>query len=78
MSFENKLGLYLRRLPPDQRLDLGCALQQGAFEFTSSSLQFSLPKQSLIFFFLRLLDRLRAMGNVPAADLAEYGRCLTN
>jgi hypothetical protein len=35
----------------------------------------SSPDESLIFFVLRLLERMRAMGT-PAADLMEYGRSL--
>jgi hypothetical protein len=34
----------------------------------------SSPDSSLIFFILRLLQRLREMGVAPAADLMEYGR----
>jgi len=66
------------------RIDLGCSLQHGAFEqldirspeFPSPHIQVSDPDESLIFFMLRLLDRLRAMGTTPAADLMEYGRTL--
>jgi hypothetical protein len=36
----------------------------------------STPDESLIFFILRLMERLRAMGTAPAADLMEYGRSL--
>jgi hypothetical protein len=36
----------------------------------------SSPDESLIFFILRLLERLRDMGTAPAADLMEYGRSL--
>jgi hypothetical protein len=36
----------------------------------------SQPSESLIFFILRLLDRLRAMGTAPAADLMQYARGL--
>jgi hypothetical protein len=34
------------------------------------------PTESLIFFLIRLLDRLRAMGTAPAADLMQYTRGL--
>lgn len=37
---------------------------------------FAVPDESLIFFMLRLLDRLRDLGTAPAADLMEYGRAL--
>jgi hypothetical protein len=36
----------------------------------------STPDESLIFFILRLLERMREMGTAPAADLMEYGRSL--
>ena len=66
------------------RIDLGCSLAHGAFEqldirnpdFPAPHIQVSDPDESLIFFMLRLLDRLRAMGTAPAADLMEYGRTL--
>jgi hypothetical protein len=57
------------------RIDLGCSLQHGAFEH-ADQIRISDPDESLIFFVLRLLDRLRAMGTAPATDLGEYGRCL--
>ena len=57
------------------RIDLGCSLQHGAFEH-AAQLRISDPDESLIFFVLRLLDRLQAMGTAPATDLGEYGRRL--
>ena len=57
------------------RIDLGCSLQHGAFE-NAAQIRISVPDESLIFFVLRLLDRLQAMGTAPATDLGEYGRCL--
>jgi hypothetical protein len=53
-----------------QNLDLGCCLEHGSFEDTN----ISSPDNSLIFFLLRLLDRLRAMGTTPAIDWGEYFR----
>ena len=59
------------------RIDLACFLEHGAFELhPTAGLKISDPSESLIFFMLRLLDRLRAMGTTPAADLMEYGRTL--
>jgi hypothetical protein len=49
-------------------LHLGCCLEHGAFENNNVSA----PDQSLIFFILRLLDRLRAMGTAPAIDWTQY------
>jgi hypothetical protein len=76
--FNLRLPAILRRLPPDQRLDLGCALQQGAFEVLPSDIRLSTPEESLIFFILRLLHRLRALGTAPAPDLMQYGASLTS
>jgi hypothetical protein len=42
----------------------------------ANPVQVSTPDESLIFFVLRLLERLREMGTAPAADLMEYGRGL--
>jgi hypothetical protein len=77
----------LRHLSPliaAYRLDLGCSLAHGAFElleipspdFPSRHIQVSEPDEALIFFMLRLLDRLRELGTAPAADFMEYGRFL--
>jgi hypothetical protein len=52
------------------QLDIGCCLEHGSFEGKT----ISSPDQSLIFFILRLLDRLRAMGTAPAIDWSEYFR----
>ncbi|MBI3697386.1 MAG: hypothetical protein HY238_21435 [Acidobacteria bacterium] len=79
-SFHKRLPALLRLLPPQRRLDLGCVLQEGAFEVVPSprlrKVRLSTPEESLIFFILRLLDRLRQAGTAPAADLMDYGRSL--
>ena len=58
----------LRRARYD--LDIGCCLEHGSFEGKT----ISSAEHSLIFFLLRLLDRLRAMGTAPAIDWSEYAR----
>ena len=67
-------------MPDEQRLDFGCALLHGAFEVLpagdSYSFHFSTARESLIFFFIRLVERLRALGTAPAADLMQYARSL--
>ena len=55
-----------------ERLDLVCCLEHGTLGYP----QVSSPEESLIFFILRLLERLRAMGTAPAVDWQEYGRSL--
>ena len=51
-----------------ERLDIGCCLEHGSFDGKT----ISSPNQSLIFFLIRLLDRLRAMGTAPAIDWSQY------
>jgi hypothetical protein len=41
-----------------------------------STVRFSTQREALVFFMLRLLDRLRAIGTAPAADLMAYARSL--
>jgi len=74
-TFEDNLRPALTAVPSDQRLDLGCSLEHGSFERTKK-IQVSSADESLIFFILRLLERLREMGTAPAADLMQYGRSL--
>lgn len=76
-TFEQRLSAVLRSLAPAERLDLGCVLSLGAFEHTQS-LRFSTAEESLIFFVIRLLERLRGIGNAPAVDLMAYGRGLAS
>jgi hypothetical protein len=61
----------------DGEIDLGCALQHGAFDVearTSSSVDLakSAPESALMFFLMRLFSRLQAMGTVPAIDMNAY------
>jgi hypothetical protein len=65
----------------DDVLDLGCCLEHGSFEQSRTPrlrhpLRISHKDESLIFFIIRLLERLRAMGTAPAADLMLYARAL--
>ena len=75
------LETALRSQTGTERIDLGCALDCGSFEIRGEepedfNLNISSPETALIFFFLRLLARLQAMGTVGAIDLTEYGRVL--
>jgi Domain of unknown function (DUF6602) len=58
----------LRRALASTPLDLGCCLEHGAFDRD----RISSPDDALIFFILRLLDRLREMGSTPAPDWTKY------
>ena len=71
----------LEESSPEGRLDLICALRHGSAEVHYSedhgaSLDASAPDAALIFFFLRLLERLQGLGTAPAMDLREYGKVL--
>jgi len=59
----------------NEHLDLVCCLEHGTLECLRT-VRVSRPEESLIFFILRLLDRLRAMGTAPAVDWQQYGRSL--
>lgn len=74
-AFAAHVDAAIMAVPFRQRLDLGCSLQHGAFE-RIRSIRVSPPEQALAFFILRLLERLRAMGPVPALDLSAYSRTL--
>jgi hypothetical protein len=75
-SFEKAL----RELPPDHRIDFGCALCDGGFEVvydgTEPEITRSAADSSLIFFLLRLLHRLQRVATVPAIDYVEYSQLL--
>jgi hypothetical protein len=78
----DRLVAGLESSSPEGRLDLLCALRHGSAEVTygdmrQATLDISAPDAALIFFFLRLLERLRALATVPAIDLRAYGRSLT-
>ena len=66
-TFPANLTRALKSTP----LDIGCCLKHGSFEQTRT-LQISSPDESLIFFLLRLLERLRARGPAPEINLMQY------
>ena len=73
LEFEKTLRETLMLLKPSERLDLGCALDGGAFEYRARCpLTVAPPHESLLFFLVRLLQRLQASGTAPAADLGAY------
>ncbi|HEX5718643.1 MAG TPA: DUF6602 domain-containing protein [Thermoanaerobaculia bacterium] len=68
-------------LSTHQRLDLVCALTHGSFEVkypesAPPQLDLSTPDAALIFFFLRLLERLQQVGTVTAMKIREYAKVL--
>ena len=57
----------------DERLDLGCILKEGAFEWNRRNLRFSSADESLAHFVVRLSERLRALPDAEPVDLMRYG-----
>ena len=78
---DTSLRAHLEAAPREGRLDLVCALRNATLDITydptgRATFQTSADDTALIFFFLRLLARLREMATVPAMDLEKYGRVL--
>lgn len=72
----NRFKAAFARLEGDARLDLGCALAAGTFEFVSDhdreELLIAPPDGALVTFFLRLVHRLQAVGTIPAIEWLAY------
>lgn len=63
----------------NRRLDLGCVASSGAWEIQAggrNEVRTVGEEQSLVFFVLRLLARLQAMGTVSAMDYEIWGASL--
>lgn len=77
----NSLSVTLEMLDVNARIDLGCALSNGCFEavyLTNGKVDLRRSENSiaLLSFFLSLLQRLQAVGTVPAIDYAQYRKAL--
>lgn len=61
----------------DERLDLGCALAGGSFEYVENDGRAAVTtkdgSKTLLFFALRLFHRLQQLGTVTALDLDRWG-----
>jgi len=69
----------IKNLKIDEQIDIGCVLNAGAFEikFLSSGKPeylFSTQEKALIFFFLKLLERLQSIGTCPAISIGSYAQ----
>lgn len=68
-SFEAALSEHVAECT----IDIGCALQHGAFEVpTTGPTRKSSADVGLMFFMMALLRRLQAIGTVPAIDWSAY------
>ena len=71
-TFEEQLRDSLGQLEPPAMLDLGCVLEVGAFEQTDGKARLSSPEESLVFFMIRLSERLRALPPAEPVNLMSY------
>lgn len=70
-SFESALA----KLNKNEKLDMGCCLNRGSFVVIYNQeikILSSSKKDSLTFFFIRLISLLQDMGTVPAIDFEKY------
>ncbi len=74
-AFEKNLNASLGPLEGDRQVDLGCAIEVGSFEY-DGVLTVSQADEALIFFVLRLVERLNGLGPAPVVDLMAYVRRL--
>jgi hypothetical protein len=67
---------FTKHLPSNemQRLDCGCALDDGSFDVFDGTLQVVQNKAALIYFLFRLLAKLQSLGSVPAVDWGAYAK----
>lgn len=72
--FKECLSQYAEK----QQIDCGCVLQGGAFcfDYSNKKLKTSKKEETLIYFFLQLLNLLQKIGTVPAIEFAEYMKVL--
>jgi len=69
----------LNKLDEHQKIDLGCILEFGGFEVKYGStivVEKSGRGNALIFFFVRLLERLQELGTALAIDISAYAKVL--
>jgi|ERR1700688_592475 len=65
----------LAELGAQQKIDIGCALEHGAFELKDDGLHVCrLSSDALIYFFMRLFAKLQELGTVPPMDVERYSR----
>lgn len=69
----------MEKLTGDRTLDLGCALEGGAFEQVTAAdqreaghIETAPPDLTLMFFVVRLFRRLQKTGTAPAIDIEAY------
>ena len=74
---------YMNERPNLEKIDLVCCMEKGSFSTTydvdgnTISIVRSKNEESLIFFFLELLKKLQLIGTVPAIDISEYEKAIS-
>jgi hypothetical protein len=67
----------LGALAPEEQLDVGCSLTNGAYAVQyagrAATVKASPHDEALVAFMMTLLQRLQDVGTVPAMDLRRYG-----
>lgn len=70
----------MQNLRPIESLDIGCVIEAGSFitKYTEQGINIekSTSEESLIFFFLKLVDELQRIGTIPAIDIQKYASAL--
>jgi hypothetical protein len=70
----------LLSLPRDASLQLGCVIQEGAFEVSvedAVKITISAKENALVSFFFYLLSRLQPLGTAPAIDINAYAKLVS-
>ncbi len=79
-AFGSNFESAIQSAPPVEQLDLGCVLSSGGFcvsyETSTIKIETARRQDALVFFILKLLQLLQALGTVPAMDVREYARSL--
>jgi len=79
-SIEKKLEPLSKGFQENDRIDIGCCIDTGAFiiiyENEGQKIFESHEDDALLFFFFNLFDRLQQYGNAPALDSDEYIKAL--
>lgn len=61
-------------------IDIGCSLKDGSFvtewDGDDPKIQLCNPEDSLMYFLIRLMEKLQKIGTVPAIDLLEYSKLI--
>lgn len=61
-----------------KHLDFGCSINDKSFSVEDGELKFSTDDESLLFFFLKLIDRLSKLGTVPAISISKYAESINS